>query len=507
MSFDRLGLSPDLLRAVAAQGYTVPTPVQAEAIPIVLAGRDLLAGAQTGTGKTAAFVLPMLQRLATTPVRVPAPTSSRPATHGRGSGNGRGPIRTLILTPTRELCLQVEESVRTYSSQRPVRSTPIYGGVGFDPQARALRSGPAVVVATPGRLLDHVTQRTIDLSTVEILVLDEADRMLDMGFIRDIRKILALLPAERQNLLFSATFSAEIRQLADGLLRDPAFVQVTPRNTTAELVRQVVHPVDRERKRELLSHLIRSGRIDQALVFTRTKHGANRLSQQLERDGISSAAIHGNKSQPQRVRALSDLKGGRVAILVATDVAARGLDIEALPHVVNYELPTVAEDYIHRIGRTGRAGVDGDAVSLVCIDEAPLLRAIEKLLGRGIAAETISGFEPDRSIPAEPIRFRSAMGPQAGGRGQSATGGQRAGSGGRSFSGQRSAGRGASSPSRNGPPAWSGGGSPARNGGPASGGAAGRRGGRPPQRSGPSGTGIGSQRVALPGERLARQGR
>ncbi len=503
MSFDRLGLSPDLLRAVAAQGYTVPTPVQAEAIPIVLAGRDLLAGAQTGTGKTAAFVLPMLQRLATTPVRVPAPTSRGATTpvRGRGSAQGRAPIRTLILTPTRELCLQVEESVRTYSSQRPVRSVPIYGGVGFDPQVRALRSGPAVVVATPGRLLDHVTQRTIDLSTVEILVLDEADRMLDMGFIRDIRKILALLPGERQNLLFSATFSAEIRHLADGLLRDPAYVQVTPKNTTAELVRQVVHPVDRERKRELLSHLIRTGRIDQALVFTRTKHGANRLSQQLERDGISSAAIHGNKSQSQRVRALSDLKGGRVAILVATDVAARGLDIEALPHVVNYELPTVAEDYIHRIGRTGRAGVDGDAVSLVCVDEAPLLRGIEKLLGRGIPAETISGFEPDRSIPAEPIKFRSGTAGH-----QGASGGQRPGGGQRSFGGQRPAGRGAGSPARGGSPSR--GGSPMRGGGFGQAGPAARRGSHPTaQRSAPSGTGIGSQRVAPPGERLARQGR
>ncbi|MDQ3554244.1 MAG: DEAD/DEAH box helicase [Chloroflexota bacterium] len=501
MSFDRLGLSPDLLRAVTAQGYTQPTPVQAEAIPIVLSGRDLLAGAQTGTGKTAAFVLPMLQRLATTPVRAAAPPSRGPAANGRAPAHGRAPIRTLILTPTRELCLQVEESVRTYSSQRPVRSVPIYGGVGFDPQVRALRSGPAVVVATPGRLLDHVTQRTIDLSTVEILVLDEADRMLDMGFIRDIRKILALLPAERQNLLFSATFSAEIRQLADGLLRHPAFVQVTPRNTTAELVRQVIHPVDRERKRELLSHLIRTGRIDQALVFTRTKHGANRLSQQLERDGIRSAAIHGNKSQSQRVRALSDLKGGRVDILVATDVAARGLDIEALPHVVNYELPTVAEDYIHRIGRTGRAGVDGDAVSLVCVDEAPLLRGIEKLLGRGIPAETISGFEPDRSIPAEPIRFRSGMAGH-----QQSPSGQRPGGGQRSFGGQRPAGRGAGSPARGGSPSR--GGSPLRGGSSGQAGPAGHRRGHPTaQRSAPSGTGIGSQRVALPGERLARQGR
>ena len=295
MSFDRLGLSPELLRAVAQQGYTEPTPVQTQAIPLVLAGRDVLAGAQTGTGKTAAFVLPMLQRL----------HASRPASGPRA-------IRALILTPTRELALQVEESVRTYGAQQPIRSTTIYGGVGFDPQVRALRAGPEIVVATPGRLLDHLGQRTIDLSRVEILVLDEADRMLDMGFIRDIRKILAVLPPRRQNLLFSATFSDEIRRLADGLLHDPAPVQVTPRNTPTELVTQVVHMVDRERKRELLSHLITTGRIDQALVFTRTKHGANRLAQQLERDGILATAIHGNKSQPQRVRALADFKAGPV---------------------------------------------------------------------------------------------------------------------------------------------------------------------------------------------------
>jgi ATP-dependent RNA helicase RhlE len=391
MSFDRLGLSPELLRAVAAQGYTVPTPVQVQAIPLVLAGRDVLAGAQTGTGKTAAFVLPLLQRL----------HASRPA--------GQRVIRALILTPTRELALQVEESVRTYGAQNPIRSTTVYGGVGFDPQVRALRAGPEIVVATPGRLLDHLGQRTIDLSHVEILVLDEADRMLDMGFIRDIRKVLAVLPPRRQNLLFSATFSDEIRRLADGLLDNPASVQVTPRNTPTELVTQVVHMVDRERKRELLSHLINSGRIDQALVFTRTKHGANRLAQQLERDGILATAIHGNKSQPQRVRALADFKAGRFAVLVATEVAARGLDIEALPHVVNFELPMVAEDYVHRIGRTGRAGVDGDAVSLVCVDELKLLNDIERVLGRGIPRETIEGFEPDPRIRPEPI-LRGGLG-------------------------------------------------------------------------------------------------
>ncbi len=391
MSFDQLGLSPELLRAVADEGYTVPTPVQEQAIPIVLAGRDLMAGAQTGTGKTAAFVLPMLQLL-----------------HG-SRRDGQRRIRALILAPTRELALQVEESVRTYGRSRPIRSVAIYGGVGFDGQVRSLRAGPEIVVATPGRLLDHVGQHTIDLSAVEILVLDEADRMLDMGFIRDIRKILALLPARRQNLLFSATFSNEIRALASGLLHDPASVQVTPRNTASELVEQVVYRVDRERKRELLSHLVKTNVIYQALVFTRTKHGANRLAQQLERDGIPSAAIHGNKSQPQRVRALADFKANRYAILVATEVAARGLDIDALPHVVNFELPMVAEDYVHRIGRTGRAGVDGKAISLVCVDEERLLRDIEGVLGHPIPTETIAGFEPDPRIRPEPI-LRGGLG-------------------------------------------------------------------------------------------------
>jgi ATP-dependent RNA helicase RhlE len=405
MSFDLLGLSPELLRAVADQGYTEPTPVQREAIPLVLEGRDLLAGAQTGTGKTAAFVLPILQRLA----------DSHPVDRGVTSRDRRDatrpPIRVLVLTPTRELALQVEESFRTYGAHRRVRSCAIYGGVGFDPQVRALRAGPAVVVATPGRLLDHVSQRTIDLSQVEVLVLDEADRMLDMGFIRDIRKVLDLLPPRRQNLLFSATFSDEIRRLASGLLDHPATVQVTPRNTPTDLVTQVVHPVDRERKRELLSHLIRSGRIEQALVFTRTKHGANRLAEQLARDGIAAAAIHGNKSQGQRVRALDDFKAGRAAILVATEVASRGLDIEELPHVVNFELPMVAEDYVHRIGRTGRAGSTGDAISLVCVDEQGLLGEIEALLRKRIPSEVIAGFEPDRTIRPEPIRQRSQGGP------------------------------------------------------------------------------------------------
>jgi ATP-dependent RNA helicase RhlE len=390
VSFDQLGLSPDLLRAVADSGYTEPTPVQREAIPFVLDGRDLLAGAQTGTGKTAAFVLPILQRLNESPIR-----------------DGRRRVRALVLVPTRELCMQVEQSVRTYGVRRPIRSTTIFGGVGFHPQVRNLRQGAEIVVATPGRLLDHVRQGTIDLSGVEVLVLDEADRMLDMGFIRDIRLILERLPVRRQNLLFSATFSNDIRKLADGLLDRPAQVQIASRNTASELVEQVVHPVDRERKRELLSQLVLSRTIDQALVFTRTKHGANRLAEQLDRDGIEVAVIHGNKSQPQRIRALADFKAGRATLLIATEVAARGLDIDALPHVVNYELPMVPSDYVHRIGRTGRAGVDGTAVSLVCVDENHLLRDIERMLGHAIPVEVIPGFEPNRNIRPEPLRLRT----------------------------------------------------------------------------------------------------
>lgn len=312
--------------------------------------------------------------------------------------------------------MQVEESVRVYGANSR-RSTTIYGGVGFPGQYAALRRGPEIVVATPGRLLDHARQGTIDLGAVEILVLDEADRMLDMGFIRDIRAILALLPARRQNLLFSATFSNEIRTLAEGMLDRPASVQVTPRNTPTDLVRQIVHPVDRARKRELLSQLVRTHAVDQALVFTRTKHGADRLAEQLWQDGIATAAIHGNRSQPQRVRALKDFKEGRVTLLIATEVAARGLDIEQLPHVVNYELPMVPSDYLHRIGRTGRAGIEGDAISLVCIDEAPLLREIERLLGKPIPSEIVPGFEPDRSIRPEAIRLRTGGGVGGGQRG------------------------------------------------------------------------------------------
>jgi ATP-dependent RNA helicase RhlE len=404
MSFGNLGLAPEYVRVVADEGYTEPTPVQRDAIPLVLAGRDLLAAAQTGTGKTAAFVLPILQLLhaGDGAGRPDAPVGRRPDQRA-----GHPPVRALVLAPTRELALQVEASVRTYGRHRPISSAAIYGGVGFDPQVRALRAGPGIVVATPGRLLDHANQRTIDLSRVEILVLDEADRMLDMGFIRDIRRILALLPAVRQNLLFSATFSDEIRSLAGGLLDRPATVEVAPRNAPTELVEQLVIPVDRHRKHELLIELVRTGRIGQALVFARTKHGANRLALQLERDGIRSAAIHGNKSQGQRVRALDSFKAGQVDILVATDIAARGIDIDALPHVVNYELPMVASDYVHRIGRTGRAGVGGSAVSLVCIDEAGLLREIERLLRRTIRAEVVPGFEPDRSARPEPIRLRS----------------------------------------------------------------------------------------------------
>ena len=340
-------------------------------------------------------------------------------------------------SPRASSCIQVEESVRTYGKHRPIRSATVYGGVGFGPQVSKLRAGPEIVVATPGRLLDHVSQRTIDLSQVEILILDEADRLLDMGFIRDIRRIIELLPRQRQNLLFSATFSDDVRQLADGLLHDPAKIQVTPRNTTAELIDQLVIPVDRERKRDLVRELVALGRVKQALVFTRTKHGANRLAENLGKDGIRAAAIHGNKSQNQRVKALDDFKAGRVDILVATDVAARGLDIEQLPHVINYELPMVPEDYVHRIGRTGRAGIDGQAISLVCVDEKPLLQEIQQLLRRAIPTETIAGFEPDRSIRPEPIRLRSTPAERA----EQAARRAAAGGGGRGRGGRPGAGR------------------------------------------------------------------
>ncbi|MAT52473.1 MAG: ATP-dependent RNA helicase RhlE [Porticoccaceae bacterium] len=387
MSFQDLGLRAELLRAVSEQGYSEATPIQAQAIPVVLKGGDVLAGAQTGTGKTAGFTLPLLQRL-----------SEKPAT------GGSRPVRALVLTPTRELAAQVGESIDTYGKYLPLRSTVIFGGVNINPQITQLRKGVDILVATPGRLLDHAGQKTVDLSGVEILVLDEADRMLDMGFIHDIRKVLALLPKNRQNLLFSATFSDEIKQLADRLLRAPVLIEVARRNTASERVDQVVHPVDKARKRELLSYLIGNGNWQQVLVFTRTKHGANRLAEQLDKDGLPAAAIHGNKSQGARTRALAEFKSGRLRVLVATDIAARGLDIDQLPHVVNFELPNVPEDYVHRIGRTGRAGNEGEAISLVCVDEHKLLRDIENLLKRAVPKVVIDGFEPDPSIKPEPIQ-------------------------------------------------------------------------------------------------------
>ncbi len=393
MTFDNLGLTTDLLRAVADQGYTKPTPIQQQAIPPILQGQDIFASAQTGTGKTAGFTLPLLQRLST----------ANPNTRHRAP-------RALILTPTRELAAQVSDSVKTYGKYLRLRSAVVYGGVSINPQIQMLRRGVDILVATPGRLLDHLGQKTLDLSQVEILVLDECDRMLDMGFIHDIRKVLAALPPSRQTLMFSATFSKAIEQLAKTLLQSPVQIEVAARNTAAQRVEQVVHPVDRGRKRELLSHTIGFHNWQQVLVFTRTKHGANRLAEQLGKDGLKSTAIHGNKSQAARTRALQDFKQGKVRVLVATDVASRGLDIEQLPHVVNFELPNVPEDYVHRIGRTGRAGHEGRAVSLVCSDEYPLLENIERLLDRTLTREVIPGYEPTTSPQSgaeQPKRSRS----------------------------------------------------------------------------------------------------
>lgn len=393
-SFESLGLRAELVRAVADQGYTQPTPVQAQAIPVILQRRDILAGAQTGTGKTAGFVLPLLQLL-----------TEQPA-------SGQRRIRVLILTPTRELAAQIEESVRTYGAHLKQRSATVFGGVSMNNQIRALRDGVDILVATPGRLLDHLQQRTVNLSQIEFLVLDEADRMLDMGFIRDIRKILAMLPAKRQNLFFSATFSTEIRGLADSFLHNPVEVAVARSNATAELISQLVHPVDKDSKRALLTKLIADGDWRQVLVFTRTKHGANRLAEQLDKDGITADAIHGNKSQNARTRALADFKAGKLRVLVATDIAARGLDIEQLPHVVNYELPNVPEDYVHRIGRTGRAGTPGQAVSLVSIDESAFLRDIERLMKIKVERVVFPGFEPSftmakfETAPPAPLQQR-----------------------------------------------------------------------------------------------------
>ncbi len=417
MSFNNLGLSKPILQAIAEQGYTEPTPIQKQAIPTILSRKDVLAGAQTGTGKTAGFTLPLLQLLSE-----------------EERGNSKSHVRALIVTPTRELAAQVGESVVTYGKHLPFKSAVIFGGVKINPQITTLRKGVDILIATPGRLLDHVSQKTVDLSKVEYLILDEADRMLDMGFIHDIKKILALLPKKRQNLLFSATYSEDIKKLSNKLLNNPVLIEVAKSNASAESVEQVIHPVDKARKRELLTHLIKEGKWKQVLVFTRTKHGANRLSGQLEKDGIPAAAIHGNKSQNARTKALADFKAGTVRVLVATDIAARGIDIDQLPHVVNYELPNVSEDYVHRIGRTGRAGNEGEAMSLVCVDELELLANIEKLIGRKITNIKVPGFRVDPLIEAEPIQ----NGRQGkGGQGRGRQGGRSSGRNSRGRSGSR----------------------------------------------------------------------
>jgi ATP-dependent RNA helicase RhlE len=435
LSFADLGLSADLLRAIADEGYTEPTPIQSQAIPVVLAGRDVLATAQTGTGKTAAFVLPILQRLAPH-----GNTSFSPARH---------PVRALILAPTRELAVQGAEMAGNYGRHQALRTAVVFGGVAIEPQAKQLLAGVEVLFATPGRLLDHLGSRTVNLGQVEILVLDEADRMLDMGFLPDIRRILDALPARRQNLLFSATFSDDVKALSGTILRDPERISVAPANATADRVRQLVYPVDRDRKEELLAHLIRRDDLRQVLVFTRTKLAAARLASWLDRRGIEATAIHGDRSQVDRLKALEAFKSGEVRVLVATDVAARGLDIEELPHVVNFELPFDPQDYIHRIGRTARAGSDGDAISLVCIDEAELLRAVQRLLRMAIPWTVEEGFVPDRNVEPRPVRIpggarggaaaAAAAGSRSGTRGRGGRAGGRPG-GGRSGS-RRSPGR------------------------------------------------------------------
>ena len=386
MSFLNLGLCTELLRAIKEEGYTTPTPIQTKAIPVILSKKDVLAAAQTGTGKTAGFTLPLLELL-----------------NKNYSKDRKSSVKALILTPTRELATQVGESVEVYGKYLPFKSAVIFGGVGINPQKAILKKGVDIITATPGRLLDLVSQDCLDLSKVEFLVLDEADRMLDMGFIHDIKKILSILPKHRQNLLFSATFSPEIKKLADGLLKTPVLIEVSKANSTSHKVEQTVHHVDKERKKELLIHLLNKNSWRQVLVFTRTKHGANKLSEALIKDKITSAAIHGNKSQGARTKALDDFKAGTVRVLVATDIAARGIDIDQLPHVINFELPNVPEDYVHRIGRTGRAGNSGDAISLVCIDEHDYLLAIEKLIKQKINKIAIEGFKVNPNIKAEPI--------------------------------------------------------------------------------------------------------
>ncbi len=376
MSFNTLGLSDALLRAIDKKGYTTPSPIQKKAIPPILERKDVLASAQTGTGKTAGFTLPLLQILS------------------QGQRLRKRPVRALVLTPTRELAAQIQDNVRAYSEFLDLRSMVIFGGVNAKPQIRGLRNGVDILVATPGRLLDLHSQKALSLATIEILVLDEADRMLDMGFQRDINKILNLLPVKRQNLLFSATFSKEIKKLANGILHHPLWVEAAPENTTAEKIDQKIYKVDQKRKSELIIKLISDGDWKQVLVFTRTKHGANRLSEKMVKSGITAAAIHGNKSQGARTKALGGFKKGTIRVLVATDIAARGLDIPLLPHVVNFELPNISEDYVHRIGRTGRAGASGEAISLVSHEEVSYIRGIEKLLGEKLPSEVVEGFEP-----------------------------------------------------------------------------------------------------------------
>ncbi len=398
MLFNQLALSAPILRAVQEEGYTSPTPIQIQSIPAVLKGGDLLAAAQTGTGKTAGFTLPILQRLMDSKA---------------SETNARRQIRALILTPTRELAAQVHQSVLTYGKYTPLKSAVIFGGVGVNPQINAIKKGLDILVATPGRLIDLIGQGFISLKEIEILVLDEADRMLDMGFLPDIKRILALLPKARQNLLFSATFSPEIKTLANTLLKNPALIEVARSNSTHEAITQKIYPVDKNKKQALLAYLIKANHWQQVLVFTRTKHGANKLVTQLGKDGITCMAIHGNKSQSARTKALADFKSGKITALVATDIAARGIDIDQLPHVVNYDLPNVPEDYVHRVGRTGRAGSNGVAISLVCIDELGLLKDIEKLTKQIIPQEIISGFEVDPKISiqlikaAHPAKFKA----------------------------------------------------------------------------------------------------
>ncbi len=394
MNFEELNLAPAIMQAVRELGYETPTPIQAQAIPAVLAGQDLLAGAQTGTGKTAAFTLPMLHKLSLTEP-------------GKNRFGGKA-IRALVLTPTRELAAQVEESVRDYGKYLQLDSTVIFGGVGMNPQINKVKKGVDILVATPGRLLDLQGQGFLDLSTVEMLVLDEADRMLDMGFIHDVKKVLALVPKEKQSLLFSATFSDEIRELAGNLLKNPQSIQVTPSNTTVQRITQVIHPVGRSKKKDVLLHIIQKHDWSQVLVFTRTKFGANNVADFLTKNGVKAMALHGNKSQTARTQALAGFKSGEIRALVATDIAARGIDIEDLPHVVNFEIPNVSEDYVHRIGRTGRAGASGEAVSLVCLDEEGFMMDIERFTKQEIPVQLLEGFGPEPGEVAEPI----AMGRQ-----------------------------------------------------------------------------------------------